>query len=175
MFILEALTFIGNFTFVLPEIGCYSCQDDNKDDISTCETIKFNCRTRREWEERGEPFWYFNFHQRIMELHLSVLMHSKKWTAIALNCRLGKGIWSFGASWKGQCEIGAVQQKFISPDELPVCLASLAASVACSKTCLKGDSSLSEVGSRWQGWMALIRPPYPPLSSVWPGYFRQDA
>lgn len=83
MFILEALTFIGNFTFVLPEIGCYSCQDDNKDDFSTCETIKFNCRTRREWEERGEPFWYFNFHQRIMELYLSIF---NAFTKMSCNC-----------------------------------------------------------------------------------------
>lgn len=103
------------------------------------------------------------------------LMHSQKWTAIALNCRLGDRFWSSSASWKGQCEAGAVQQKFISPDELPVFLASSAASGACSKTCLKCDSSLSEVGSRWLGWMALIRPPYPLLSTIWPGYFRQDA
>lgn len=102
-------------------------------------------------------------------------MHAQKWTAIALSCSLGKRIWSSGASWKEQCEIDAVQQKFISPQELPVCLASLAASVACSKTCLKNYSSLSEVGSRSLGWLALVRPPYPPLSTIWPGYFRQDA
>lgn len=91
-------------TFVLPESGCYSCHHENEDAFSTCKNIKFNYSTGREWEERGEPFWYFNFHQRIMELYscLSILnaLTEMNRNDIVLKCRLGKSIWSSGACWK---------------------------------------------------------------------------
>lgn len=52
---------------------------------------------------------------------------------------------------KDSAKLVQSSRNFISPHELPVCLASRAAPVACSKSCLKSDSSLSEVGSRWMG------------------------
>lgn len=81
---------------MLPESGSYSCRHFHEGAFSTCENIKFNYRTGREWEERDEPFWYFNIHQRIMELYscLSILnaLTEVNCNDIVLKCRLRKGI-----------------------------------------------------------------------------------